>query len=256
MTLELPLSLEDLQHAATRHFGHNGRLRLYHKGLTPVHHDRHLQKLKHDDHIVVTWEGRRIEPDELMSITTHKADYVPHPIRPRSSVPQKPRVTPVPFLAESSYKGDYVAHPISSREPCHKKEKWLPKTAPTGSTTYNTHFPWHEVEALRPAFVTAKHTPVPFEGKSSYELDFVEHPLAQRGSMRPARARSTPGKFLGETTYCSDYVPKTRAARPIMRPTLARTAPVPFDADTEYTHRFKEHPIESKVWVHLEPELK
>ena len=56
VTLELPLSLEDLQHAATRHFGHNGRLRLYHKGLTPVHHERHLQKLKHDDHIVVTWK--------------------------------------------------------------------------------------------------------------------------------------------------------------------------------------------------------
>ena len=38
----------------------NGRLRLYHKGHTLVHHDRHLQKLKDDELIVVTWDYVRI----------------------------------------------------------------------------------------------------------------------------------------------------------------------------------------------------
>merc|ERR1719502_651188 len=125
---------------------------------------------------------------------------------------------PPKFEGRSCYTGDYVEHPIESPEKTKRPAKaaaWEPNNVPmTARSTYTENYPWHDAQPkqknTRPAAATHTTDSPPFQGTSSYKIDYIKHeaqrPKSAMGQRR--KERSMPSEnvpFNGTTTYVSDY---------------------------------------------------
>mmetsp|Transcript_53524 Transcript_53524/g.98995 ORF Transcript_53524/g.98995 Transcript_53524/m.98995 type:complete len:294 (-) Transcript_53524:100-981(-) len=254
ITVQRPRTLQELQSYAQKHFGHKGKkLGLWHQGRQAIQHQRHVDPVKHEDVVVVTWSG---EKDLYNHLTTHQADFVRHPLnRPRAqSGPRTPGPT-IPFEGQSSYAYDFVKHPLSKTDPVAARgTSWRPTDAPTGTTTYSNHYVRHPLKGPEPPMVVAARQTLPFEGKSSYAQDFVKHPIKPAVVHRPEERMAPPGTFDAITTYASAYVghmPRPRTPRE------GRSAPtsLPFHGNSEYKQEYIKKDIALPERLHLEPEL-
>jgi hypothetical protein len=207
---------------------------------------------------VVVEKGQR-GPSQPPGITTHMADYVPHPLEARAG-PKLVKAGPsAPFRGVSSYANDFVEHPLKPRKPVAPQVNKWPRGGKTGDTMYKTQYPWHDVDP-QPAVQPQPSIPsrnVPFDGNTSYKNDYVKHPIRPRSAAPSKMPRGMPAPFDGATTYNTDFqkyhTPRTGPAKPY--PSTLRPDTGPFDGIPEYKREYIKHPLEEKVLVHLEPEL-
>eukprot|EP00930_Biecheleria_cincta_P046327 TRINITY_DN31949_c0_g1_i1.p1 TRINITY_DN31949_c0_g1~~TRINITY_DN31949_c0_g1_i1.p1 ORF type:complete len:314 (+),score=32.63 TRINITY_DN31949_c0_g1_i1:38-943(+) len=264
----VPRSFGELQTLARSHFGEPGKVvSLYHKGNGPLTGPTQIPNLKSGDVVVVSIpESAR----EKLPRTTQQAHYVAHRPEPRSPVVRNAAVKEnLPFDGKTSYAQDYVQHPLQPNTPAQRpKAAWAPATNPeekTGKSSYAVQYPWHNPVRERPdkkRYQGLHTTGAAFEGRSSYNMDYVKHPCARprsagAGGTRQAHTQIT-GPFEGTTTYANDFkkfeVATARSAKPSSNNLKLESAP--FQGGTEYSREYMAKAQEGPLYVLLEPELK
>jgi len=258
VTVAMPQSFQELQYHANRNFATDKvNPRMFHHGRNHMHHHHHVKQLQHGD-VVIVEKGQRV-PSQPPGVTTHMADYVPHPLEERAA-PKLAQAGPsAPFHGVSSYANDYVEHPVKPRKPVAPPATNWPRAGRTGDTMYKTQYPRHDIDP-RPAVQPQPSMPirnVPFYGDTSYKNDYVKHPIRPRSSRASKAPRGMPAPFEGTTTYNTDFqkyhTPRAGPTRPY--PSTLRPDTGPFEGIPEYKREYIKHPLEEKVLVHLEPEL-
>lgn len=250
--MRVPNSLGDLTTAAERYFGHAGRLRLYRYGKELITRDSQLQNLQDQEHLIVTWDGRPMQPREFHKMCSESMSHftkkellssppkqVERALRPPGEAPYQPHK----LTDTSSHRRDYVRHPPQappSRSPPQPREvnnqDW-----PTGRSAYQEHYPWKtgepqgrrrdgypggdEVEPWRPS---------KFEGgKSTYKDQYPWHPPQPR----PGRLPEDGDRDLGPPRDRDlGPPPETSAGRPSnggRSPDGPRTT-IPFEGSSTY----------------------
>lgn len=248
---------------ANRHFGRNAVIKMYHQGRTPITQPQQINNIHGNDVVVIVPEQQR---DEGPGLTTHQEHYVQHPLEARPAAARRP-TTPGPaakFEGNTSYAIDYVEHPLEPRKAVQApRQAWDRNSGEaTGKSMYATHYPWHDVMPRTPQPRTQRQLIYPaaeFEGVTSYNTDFVKHPLARPRTPVNRRAeRMDVGPFEGTTTYALDY----QRPEP-QQPDTSRTSrgqhrleSVPFEGCTEYHREYIKKEVPGRLVVHLEPELR
>lgn len=256
ITVPMPKSLDELSRVARQSFGAQGSHRMYHGGNTHLHSPAQVLNLKHNDVVVVDWDSAKPVPMPLPS-TTMRAHYVPHdhqvemPYLPPSYQPNTE-----PFHGNTSYSIDYVKHPLPELER-RKHEPWRPNAAQTGESMYSTHYPWKSTtprSLLRRPEIPKHH--VPFEGTTSYNVDYVEHDPRPRTAAFPERTNLADGyrPFEGVTTYKQDYQRQEGARMTPMRPYVPPRESAPFEGRSEYRERYMKMNTDAEM-LHIEPAL-
>lgn len=123
-----------------------------------------------------------------------------------------------------------------------------PREAPPVSTNH-AHFVKYDIEARSaPAAPPPPKTMTRFEGKTSYDMDYVKHPLETRQPVRPQTswARKPEGP-LGKSTYSVHY-PWHDVQPPAYVPQAAAPkASAPFEGVTSYHTDFIKHPLRPRT---------
>ncbi|CAJ1384888.1 unnamed protein product [Effrenium voratum] len=116
---------------------------------------------------------------------------------------------------------------------------------PPPVSTHQAHFVPHPLQAKKPpAGTDGPRENVPFDGKSSYNVDYIPHPLQGRDSAKPPRDGWEPGKNgrTGKSTYAAEFPWHT--AKPPEKGN--KQAPpgqsVPFEGLSSYQHDYIKHP--------------
>eukprot|EP00928_Gymnodinium_smaydae_P097688 TRINITY_DN8909_c0_g1_i1.p1 TRINITY_DN8909_c0_g1~~TRINITY_DN8909_c0_g1_i1.p1 ORF type:complete len:285 (+),score=32.33 TRINITY_DN8909_c0_g1_i1:117-971(+) len=226
VTVPMPTTMEGLQAQAKRHFGGygGGQHKMWHHGKVRMHHSDHVKDVKHDDVVVVHVEGGRRAPAEV-HYSTHKSDYVRHPIQARTTPRASPRVmrSPVKLNGDSTYKMDYPAHEIKTPRPTQRQE--------------------------------ARGSPVKFEGTTTNKTDFVKHNVPMRRAVSTPRCATSPVPFEGTTTYTNDFYARRHERRPATAPARREMQKIPFQGCSEYKQEYLKHSVPKKQHIHLEPRL-
>ncbi|XP_064619050.1 stabilizer of axonemal microtubules 2-like isoform X2 [Lineus longissimus] len=205
--------------------------------------------------------------------TTHRVDYIPHPVHKPALHEGDPYVTPdghfdhltsytkdYPvkegqravmkprddsrrdagrFEGEPTYKSDYRKWQIKPTSISYHGPAWHPPQGKfAGKTSYYDNYIRHNQgprETLRPA-ENAKHSDGPFDDHTCYKDDYIRHPMELRE--RRAKEAYNPNKapLDGLTTFKRDFTPKD--ARPVesMKPAgNAYISDAPFEGKT--THK-------------------
>mmetsp|Transcript_26188 Transcript_26188/g.61096 ORF Transcript_26188/g.61096 Transcript_26188/m.61096 type:complete len:320 (-) Transcript_26188:67-1026(-) len=266
-TVRIPDSLPELTHIAAQHFGKGNAVRMYHLGKRHrrLHHPAHINWLNHDDHLVVEAAGPPVEPQA--TISTHKADFTAKPLTKvdpfrqdrESALSEWMKGGP---LGNSRYREDFPPVPNSAREPAHRIPSSLrsAREAPTGTTSYKTHYPWKTAEkdphkgAGVDSTLTSDQRKAPFNGLSSYNADYVPLPVSRVPPI-PAAAgqKPLPADFCGDTTYACDYLePKEDTRLPSARPSQEVPSRRPLLGMTEYVDQYTKKELKAPH-VHLDP---
>jgi len=257
ITVPLPRSIQDLRGTAGRHF--RGAKGLYHHGRQEMTNQNHLAGLKHGDVIVVAMDEA---PREAPPISTQNAHYIQYEMEVRPSAKPRQRVTEhIKFEGESRYTTDFVQHPMEaakSAKPSGSSWDQGQRGRFTGKSTYNSHYPWHNPERQAPVVPHRQdisNSDAPFDGTTSYNRDFVEHPLQMRTSAAPKAREVNAGPFEGTTTYNMDYKRHPfadRTPRSYHRDAMHHEV-APFEGTTEYAREYMQHQMEARAMVHIEP---
>lgn len=186
----VPRSFGELQTVARSHFGQPGKVvSLYHKGNGPLTGPTQIPNLKSGDVVVV---GIPEVVREKLPASTHQAHYVAHRPEPRSPVLRNIALKEnLPFDGKTSYAQDYVQHPFQPATPVQPpKAAWTPgaNQEKTGKSSYATQYPWHNPVRERPdkrRYQGLHNTGAAFEGRSSYNMDYVKHESARPRSAGP-----------------------------------------------------------------------
>ncbi|CAE8721195.1 unnamed protein product, partial [Polarella glacialis] len=78
VTLELPGSLPELQYAATRHFGRNKQIKMYHHGKVPIVTAMQMASIKGGDVVVITVPDDMLKGNGAPEKSTSHSHYVRH----------------------------------------------------------------------------------------------------------------------------------------------------------------------------------
>lgn len=111
VTVPMPSSLHELEKRAVRLFGNQGKLKLYHRGITQITDPEQLAQVGDGDVVVVTLDDRRLTQGEVRTLlSTSHAEYVKHPLpaaRP-TPLPRPAPIDSVPFEGTSAYKAEFI----------------------------------------------------------------------------------------------------------------------------------------------------
>mmetsp|Transcript_14826 Transcript_14826/g.25638 ORF Transcript_14826/g.25638 Transcript_14826/m.25638 type:complete len:299 (-) Transcript_14826:71-967(-) len=116
---------------------------------------------------------------------------------------------------------------------------------PPPISTHQAHYIPHRLEAKKPP--PADEGPgdsVPFDGKSSYNVDYVPHPLEVRDSAKPPRNVWEPGRTgvrTGKSTYASEYPWHTVKPPESTKKQVPPADKVPFEGLSSYQHDYIKH---------------
>jgi len=261
ITVALPQRLTALARSANGAFGGGrGGWKLYHQGENLLQDQKQFENVRDRDVVVVKRDSRDISGPTFQGTTTHQIDFVKHPLekrRPPEAPPRSNYQSPT-FQGRSCYAGDFVEHPLQTQ----KKEPppvWQPGTVPmTARSTYNDNYPWH---ALQPKKPIEKATgpgciPPPFQGQSSYKIDYIKHNTARpKSAVEPRRnVETTTVPFSGATTYAVDYKKHATERRRAETPKrVERSEAPPFRGNSEYTTQYLPKEKPRTLLVHLEP---
>jgi hypothetical protein len=274
ITVPLPPSLKVLNDCAQKHFGHPGRLNLYHKGAIPILRDQQLAQLQDGDLIVITWDDRRLSEKEVASlsslVTTYATDYaIPARTASPARRPPEPSEPYVPYRVteQTSYKSGYVRYPIEEcRFPCSPRDMFPVRhvsTAETGRSSYADEFSRPEAP-YRPRGMRRSDEPWKpslFEGETTYK---VMHTLCSADPAGPPsrhwaspKTAGPPVKFEGTSTYRAHFNPQRLEKGRKGHSDVSDDQYTPHRLgkdNSEYRSEYVEREIVS-ARVHLEPEL-
>eukprot|EP00931_Biecheleriopsis_adriatica_P035079 TRINITY_DN20215_c0_g1_i1.p1 TRINITY_DN20215_c0_g1~~TRINITY_DN20215_c0_g1_i1.p1 ORF type:complete len:337 (+),score=50.93 TRINITY_DN20215_c0_g1_i1:61-1011(+) len=118
------------------------------------------------------------------------------------------------------------------------------KQVPTVST-HQAHYTAHPLEERKPVVARGDAKEVlPFEGRSSYAVDYIEHPPQEHRSAAPPKAAWEPGRAqekTGKSIYSSHFRWHELTPRQLHRQQQARAAPAPFEGQSSYRQDFIAH---------------
>jgi len=274
VTVPMPRSLPELQHAAAQNFGHSGCLRLFLHGKTLLYHPAQMNQILDQDIIIVrkTDIHRPVTtPGTPRAISTHQADFTkPAYRRPTTAAGADnescltERSRGVPMEGMSRYAMDYVKHPYAAPTPFKPPNAFEMHDEPTGTTTYSREFPWREAavqkactndRALRESSLSAETMGKPLDGTSSYRIDYPRRPYErpEELAMDPLGLRKssvgppegTP--FAAVSTYNCDFkklgIGKQKSCRPKNTNTYMNE---PFQGTSEYRREYLERSINDR----------
>jgi len=258
--MPLPGSLSELHRKTTHLFGGNGALQLYHHGEVPLTEPDHYYNVQHEDVIVATWVGHKKAPGGLLT-STHRADYVEHPLQRRPKTTPAPPLARTPLDSTTSYSHDYCGKSFTHREPIVKpRPQWIPRQGTTGQSSYNDDYPvWETVKPKRAQTPsTWVFTNAPCVKDSIYMHDYLAPSTDHATGKPPSRGQPFPkAPFIGDTTYTSDFLTPVQRPASSCRPCTAQLVlGRPLNERSEYATKYtNKHEHAPRPIVHVEPEL-
>lgn len=260
VTVPMPRSLPELQHLAAQHFGHSGCLRLYRNGLHLLYHPMQVKHLSDGDVVIVRrFEHRPVENAGDTEKSTQQSDFVWH--RPKTSrrgsgkdwVSSLSTNGDHPLDGKSRYAEDYVEHPLSQMAPYQPPAAMSLPVAKIGTTSYSEHFPWRDSKTPRRPLgsdyitsLSADAKGCPFDGATSYLMDYKKPPLEHIGAARALGSDylSTLSEdqqrapFDGCSTYYDDYKKFDKGRQSAFRPRGQILQKEPFKGTSEYRREY------------------
>lgn len=227
---------------------------------------------------------------KILTETTHRVDYVSHPVQPlvpRPPEPYQPSEGAMEKLTE--YKLEYMPKSTSKpAKPVILPQAWVTstKTPFDSSTTHGMDFvPWvptpresfkeqriyepskDKFEALSTvqydytakslsqpttSFKPAQKANMcqdPFEGKTSYKVEYLPHPPTARHYKERDVYTPNKGKFYGTSTFQHDFQEYKGAKRAETKrpPQTATQSDGPFEGNTTYGCNFTPWAIPAKI---------
>lgn len=227
---------------------------------------------------------------KLLTETTHRIDYVSHPVQPlvpRPPEPYQPNEGMMEKLTE--YKLEYIPKSASKlSKPVVPTQAWVSssKTPFDSSTTHTVDFvPWiatpresfkeqrvyeptkdkfealstvqYDYTAKNLTHPTISFKPTqkanlcqdPFDGKTSYRVEYIPHPPAPRHYKEKEVYTPNKGKFHGMSTFQQDFqeyrgVKRAEIKRP---PQTASKSDSPFEGNTTYGTNYTPWVIPAKI---------
>lgn len=266
-TVVIPRSLPELKQTASLHFdpsNRNARLRMFHKGRE-MHHPMAIADLKDGDEVVIKMDrpnGLQQAGDRVL--TTHQADYIKHPARPRTPPAMTDDTSALSaerkkLDGQSSYTSDYPRHPSAVRPPSTSPPApfsmhFMQNAAePVRHSSYATHFPWHNTQPRPSAgddtasVLTDAMRGQPFSARSSYADDYRKReaqgmPPRALGNDTASTLTDQVARqaFSGQSQYNVDFVKHSSDCRqPSARPDRGSSWGQPFAGDSEYRRQYK-----------------
>lgn len=235
---------------------------MFHKGRE-MHHPMAIDQLRDGDEVVVKLERpRNLQQAGDRVVTTHQADFVRHPARPRTPPSMSDATSALSgerkrLEGQSSYTCDYPRHPPVARPPSNVGQAsysmhFLQNTTePVRQSSYAQHFTWHNAQPRQAAgddsasVLTAAALGQPFSARSSYADDY-----RRREANPPRKALGNDSAstlthdvmrqaFDGQSQYASDFVKHSDCRQPSARPDDGAYRGQPFKGDSEYRRQFK-----------------
>lgn len=273
VTVPLPQNTNDLEKLAKDRFGKGPyKVTCYHNGEKLLDDPRQWKDIHEQDVVIVRRESTDSGP-KMNATTTMQSAYVKHPIeraQPRPATPPSKYGLKSPtFQGRSTYVGDYIEHPMESPGRSKKPEPaWEATNIPmTSRSTYTENFPWHKSPPKKRSSGPkqsdgAGRAPPPFNGQSSYKMDYVKHanerPKSAQGQRRgDPRVEQIVVPFNGSTTYNQDYKKHAHEQTERVGPSTWKQDPAPsppFRGNSEYQNQYIKKQRERDALVHLEPE--
>nr|CDS32503.2 protein FAM154A [Hymenolepis microstoma] len=187
-----------------------------------------------------------IEP--LSAETTHRHDFVSHPLEPRKQKEESAQHVPVgTFEGQSVYNSDYTKKGIIRVAPfvpqtCEKKLEVF-----EGEATYTADYKEWDVEPHNnnvPKYEYQK--PIDsFNGESIYSTDYVNHGFVKPpNAIKPSPQPIQSGSFDGISTFTADYIPKNADKQMPFRPKYTPlSSNTPFTKETTHNVDYTEKPL-------------
>jgi hypothetical protein len=150
---------------------------------------------------------------------------------------------------KTTHRVDYIEHPLGERF-VHQGERYV---APQGEldtmTNYTKDYTRKPMETVKP--IRQLEGPKilgKFEGQPTYAADYRKWDPQQRELIKADNHYSPPtAPFDDKTNYNTDFIPKQQAPRESMRPNeAALRSDMPFDDATEHNQKFVRHPLQAR----------
>lgn len=227
--MPLPSSLKQLEVCAERHFfGHPGKLKLYHKGKSLITSDEQIRDVRPDDTIVVTWDGRPLDGNEVKGLLTAYQSHFPArevktPVVPKRTDPKNLRCPPPDGQERcSTYSSAFPSRP---RAPV-QHQTWE-KSSPEPYVGLS-HRPMH---FTRDAPLAAEDQAAHAGPQTSYAEHFPDR-SGPSSATRPARrwehGQVKPASLQDQTTYGDMFTVRQESSAPgAGNPNLSQRAGYP-----------------------------
>ncbi|VDO08554.1 unnamed protein product [Rodentolepis nana] len=187
-----------------------------------------------------------IEP--LSEETTHRHDFVPHPLEPRKQKATSAQHVPIgTFGGQSVYNSDYTKKCITRVAPFTPQPSEKKLEAFKGEATYTADYKEWDVEPLN-SIVPKNEYQKPidsFKGESIYSTDYVSHGLFKPpNAVKPSPQPIQSGPFNGISTFTADYIPKNAEKQTPFRPEYTPlSSNAPFAKETTHNVDYTEKPL-------------
>ncbi|KAA0191800.1 hypothetical protein FBUS_00125 [Fasciolopsis buskii] len=153
---------------------------------------------------------RKLEIKGPCGVSEYTTKFVPYSTKPTESCkpPLKGLDTHGEMASETTHRVDYIPHPLSVQASCKKDSEYEPSTvAFDGLSTYNKEFtPKEQCRAtpIKPKIRRGVETK--FEGQPTYRTDYRQWDLEARKPPAATEWNPPTVRFNGLPTYTSDYV--------------------------------------------------
>lgn len=185
--------------------------------------------------------------------------YTPHPIEMRKSC--KPEEKPIagqgPLEDKTTHRVDYIPHPLDKHY-VHQGEKYRPPEGDmdmmTNYTKEYTKKPFEPVKLVRPE--EARKISGKFEGEPTYTADYRKWGTQPRERHTADNSYHPPSApFEGNSNYQTDYIPHRGGPRQSMKPNeMPKVSDQPFEDATDYRESYIKHALpprevkEKTIW--------
>jgi len=155
---------------------------------------------------------------------------------------------PFPRNMTTTHSADFVKHPLEERRPMTQQAVKAQSPPFQGRSCYNNDFVQHPVrleDSVKPQRAAWQPSNMPMTGRSTYHENFPWHKTSPEKPMKRTGYDSTPAPpFNGQSSYKMDYIKHEvrpqSSARSMQAPASEN---VPFNGSTTYFDDFKKHPL-------------
>lgn len=264
-SVKLPAArtLAGFQSQACSAFGHD-RVRLYLNGTTRIRDPNQMALVQDGDFVVVREDDSPRAPRHPM-MSSHQADFRPHPVQQRTPRGAQEAV-PVgeKFEGQTENKRAYYQQPLARMQPIKPGPTSIPTRAgPTlSSSIYKADFlspGQFQNQQSRGVDKSRRPDTSPFQGQSSYSTSYVKHtPPEARGLLRPPPHTVRRLPFEANSTSRSDFLLHSSRPQPPCKPPESELQKdlqhgEPFKGSTEYESTFHSAGDYSGPKVTLQP---
>ncbi|KAF7262165.1 hypothetical protein EG68_00670 [Paragonimus skrjabini miyazakii] len=172
---------------------------------------------------------------KMASDTTHRNDFIPHPLSMQASCKKDAIYEPPTQLFDgmSTYNKEYTTKPICKTDPIKPSSKRNLSAKFVGEPTYRADYRQWEIEQRKPHVAAAYTAPTePFGGLATYTTDYTPHYVPPPQSCKPIHLYSGPDVPFGGISDYRDAYRKpnvTERTRPIVNKECTQRSGVPME---------------------------